>query len=137
LRARSRSATARGAGDRAQRADRRQRQLRLDHPEFGDRVTTQIVIELDRRVVRPSTLRFTDGLAPLTQLGAPLTSRLIRGELELVKITVPVACLSGPCVARSGVHADRSAARPGERVEARRAARACLRRVASLRVRGA
>jgi hypothetical protein len=72
-------------------------------PEFGDRVTTQIVIELDRRVVRPSTLRFTDGLAPLTQLGAPLTSRLIRGDLELVKVTVPVACLSGPCVARSGV----------------------------------
>ena len=72
-------------------------------PQFGDRVTSQIVIELDRRVVQPRTLRFTYGLAPLTQLAAPLTSRLIRGDVELVAITVPVACLSGPCVTHSGV----------------------------------
>ena len=71
--------------------------------EFGDRMTAEVVIEMDRADVRPATLRFTDGLAPLTQLGPTRTSRLVRGDLELLIASVPVACVTQPCVARSSV----------------------------------
>jgi hypothetical protein len=71
--------------------------------QFGDRVTARVVVELDRNAVRPGTLRLGDDLAPLTQLAAAHTSHVVRGSLELVTVVVPVACLTDPCVARSGV----------------------------------
>ena len=72
-------------------------------PEFGDRVDAKIVIALNSRAVRPQTLRYTYGLAPLTQLGPARTSRFVGGDLELVTVVAPVSCVTAPCVARKGV----------------------------------
>jgi hypothetical protein len=71
--------------------------------QFGDRILARVVIELDRRAVSPETLRYTTGLAPLTQLGPSRTTRVVRGDAEFVTEMVAVACLSEPCAKRSGV----------------------------------
>jgi hypothetical protein len=70
--------------------------------QFGDRIFAHVVVALDTRLVRPQTLRFTDDLAPLTQLGPARMSRSTQGNLELVTVAIPVSCLSAACVARSG-----------------------------------
>jgi hypothetical protein len=70
--------------------------------EFGDPVTAHVVVLLDRRDVRPSTLKLSDAIAPLTVLGAPRTTTATRGGLTIVSVEVPGACLTLPCVARSG-----------------------------------
>jgi hypothetical protein len=77
----------------------------LDPPvaQFGDRIVAHVVVALDTRRVRTQTLRFTDDLAPLTQLGPARTSSSTQGSLELVSVAIPVSCLSASCVARSGV----------------------------------
>ncbi len=72
-------------------------------PGFGDRIDAKIVIALNRRSVRPQTLRYSYGLSPLTQLGAPRSSRYASGDLELVTLVAPVTCVTAPCVARKGV----------------------------------
>jgi hypothetical protein len=72
-------------------------------PGFGDRIDARIVIALNRRAVRSQTLRYTYGLAPLTLLGGVRTSRFVSGDLELVSLVAPVACVTAPCVARTGV----------------------------------
>lgn len=72
-------------------------------PEFGDRIDAKVVIALNTRVVRPQTLRYSYGLAPLTQLGRAQTSRFVSGDLELVTVVTPVSCVTAPCVARKGV----------------------------------
>jgi hypothetical protein len=71
--------------------------------QFGDRSLARVVVALDTNVVRSQTLRFTDDLAPLTQLGPASTSRSTQGSLELVTAVVPVSCLTAACVASSGV----------------------------------
>lgn len=70
--------------------------------QFGDRIVARVVVALDPRRVRPQTLRYSDDLAPLTQLGAAHVSRSAHGSLELVTVVIPVSCLTAPCVARSG-----------------------------------
>ena len=72
-------------------------------PEFGDRIDARIVIALNTRTVRPDTLHYSFGLAPLTQLGRARTSRVLSGDLELVTFEVPTTCVTAPCVAHSGV----------------------------------
>jgi hypothetical protein len=67
-------------------------------PGFGDHVDARIVIELNRRTVRPQTLRYTYALAPLTQLGSARTSRFVTGDLELITVVAPVTCVSAQCV---------------------------------------
>src|ERR1700677_2920466 len=42
-------------------------------PSFGDRILARVVVALDTDRVEPQTLRLSDGLAPLTQLGSPST----------------------------------------------------------------
>jgi hypothetical protein len=76
----------------------------FDHAfvQFGDRITAKVVVALDMRRVQTQTRRIADDLAPLTQLGAARTSRSTHGRLELVTFTVPVACLTAPCVADTG-----------------------------------
>ena len=74
-------------------------------PEFGDRIDARIVIALNNRTVRPQTLRYSYGLAPLSPLGAARSSRSSSGDLDLVTVVAPVACLTSPCVARKGVTA--------------------------------
>lgn len=49
---------------------------------FGDRVEARIVIALNRRLVRPQTLRYADPLAPLTSLGPARMTRSTDGDLE-------------------------------------------------------
>lgn len=71
--------------------------------QFGDRILARVVVALDARLVQPRTLQFTDDLAPLTQLGPARTSSSTQGGLELVTVTIPVSCLTAPCVAPSGV----------------------------------
>jgi hypothetical protein len=70
---------------------------------FGDRIYARVVVALDASVVAPQTLRFSDDLAPLTQLAAPQTQRVASGTLELTTVVVEVACLTAPCAARNGV----------------------------------
>jgi hypothetical protein len=70
--------------------------------QFGDRITARVVVALDIRRVHTQTLQLTDDLAPLTQLGPARTARSTRGSLELVTVTVPVACLTSGCVGSSG-----------------------------------
>lgn len=69
--------------------------------QFGDPVSAQIVVLLDRHAVRAQTLHVADGLAPLTPLTAPATTRTVSGRLESVTITQRLACLTDPCIARS------------------------------------
>jgi len=69
---------------------------------FGDRVDARVVVLLDRGAVRPSTLKLTADLAPLTALAAPRTTRTTRGSLSIVTYEVSAACLSDGCVARTG-----------------------------------
>ncbi len=70
--------------------------------QFGDPVTARVVVLLDRALARAETLKITDDLAPLTQLGPARTTRTTRGRLTVVSISVPAACLTDPCVARPG-----------------------------------
>jgi hypothetical protein len=76
----------------------------FDQPviQFGDRFVARVAVALDKRLVRAQTLRISDDLAPLTQLGPARTSSSTKGNLELVTVTVPVACLTAPCVAANG-----------------------------------
>jgi hypothetical protein len=69
---------------------------------FGDRLVARVVVLLDRTAVRPSTLKLTADIAPLTQLAAPRWSRMSRGDLEIVTYGVPAACMTEGCVAPSG-----------------------------------
>jgi hypothetical protein len=70
--------------------------------EFGDPLTAQAVVLLDRSRIRPGSLRIDRDLAPLTALGATRTTRARRGRLTVISISVPVACLSDACVAAPG-----------------------------------
>jgi hypothetical protein len=70
--------------------------------EFGDEVDGRVVVLLDRGVVRPETLVLDDGIAPLTSLGSPRTATATHGRLTVVTVKLPGACLTQPCVARSG-----------------------------------
>lgn len=72
-------------------------------PAFGDRIDARIVIGLNRRTVRPRTLRYSYGLAPLTSLHQARTSRSASGNLELVTLVTPVTCVTAPCVAGKGI----------------------------------
>jgi hypothetical protein len=71
--------------------------------EFGDRIQAHVVIALDRRAVRPQTLRFAYGLAPLVPLGAARITRSASGDLELISVVEPVTCVSSECVAHDAV----------------------------------
>lgn len=70
--------------------------------QFGDRFSARVVVALDTRLVKTQTLRISDDLAPLTQLGPARTSTSTQGSIRLVTVSIPVACLTAPCVAGSG-----------------------------------
>jgi hypothetical protein len=69
---------------------------------FGDRVVARVDVLLDRTVVRPDTLKLTVGVAPLTQLAAPRTTRTTRGNLSIVTYEVPAVCVTDGCIAPAG-----------------------------------
>ena len=70
---------------------------------FGDRINATITIEIDRRRARAQTLRLSYDLAPLQPIGPTRTTRVMRGDVELMTIAVPVACISDACLAARGV----------------------------------
>ncbi len=72
-------------------------------PEFGDRISATITIEIDRRRADTQTVRLSYDLAPLQPIGPPRTIRVTRGDVELMTIAVPVACISDACLAAHGV----------------------------------
>ena len=69
---------------------------------FGDRVVARVVVLLDRTVVSPDTLKLVPGIAPLTQLSAPRTTRTTRGNLSIVTYEVPAVCVTDGCIAPAG-----------------------------------
>jgi len=75
----------------------------LSAPEFGDRISATITIEIDRRRTRADTLHLSYDLAPLQPVGPPRTIRVARGNVELITVSVPVACISDACLAASGI----------------------------------
>lgn len=75
----------------------------LSAPEFGDRISATITIEIDRRRTRADTLRLSYDLTPLQPVGPPRTIRVARGDVELITVGVPVACISEACLAASGI----------------------------------
>jgi hypothetical protein len=70
--------------------------------QFGDKLTARVVVLVDGAAVRVGSLRISDGFAPLTQLGAGRTTRTRRGQLAVVSISVPAACLAEACAAGAG-----------------------------------
>jgi hypothetical protein len=70
---------------------------------FGDRISATISIEIDRTRARAQTLRLSYGLAPLKAIGPPRMTRVMRGDVELMTIAVPVACITDACLAARGV----------------------------------
>ena len=69
---------------------------------FGDRVVARIVVLLDRTAVRSDTLKLVPGIAPLTQLSAPRTTRTTRGGLSIVTYEMAAVCVTDGCVAPGG-----------------------------------
>ena len=70
---------------------------------FGDGISATVAIEIDRTRAHAQTLRLSYDLAPLRAIGPPRTIRVMRGDVELMTITVPVACISDACLAAHGV----------------------------------
>jgi hypothetical protein len=70
--------------------------------QFGDRVVARLVVLADRRAVDAGSLRVSQDVAPLTQLGPVRVSRTTRGDLVVVSYELPAACLSDACLARAG-----------------------------------
>lgn len=69
-----------------------------DAVQFGDPVTTRVVVVLDRDVVVSKSLKITESLVPMTQLAPPKTIRTARGSRETVTVTIPATCLSDACL---------------------------------------
>jgi hypothetical protein len=69
--------------------------------QFGDPVTSRVVVTLDRNAVHPGTLRVTSDVAPFTPLARAVTTRTTNGPLETVTIEQRLACLTSACLART------------------------------------
>jgi hypothetical protein len=69
---------------------------------FGDRVDARVVVVVDRAAVRPSTLKIVAGVAPLTQLATPRTTRTTRGDIATITYAVPATCVTDRCVSAGG-----------------------------------
>jgi hypothetical protein len=66
--------------------------------EFGDPVTAEVLVLLDRNVVRSDDVRISAGLGPLTPLGPATISRTARGPLLAVAYTVRANCMDERCL---------------------------------------
>src|ERR1019366_10056160 len=67
------------------------------------RTTATRTIELVRGRADRRPVRLTYAPAPLQPIGPPRTIRVTRGDVELMTIAVPVACISDACLAAHGV----------------------------------
>jgi len=68
--------------------------------QFGDPVTSRVVVTLDRNAVRPDTLRIARDVAPFTPLAAATTTHTTNGAFETITVEQPLACLSSACLGR-------------------------------------
>jgi hypothetical protein len=85
------------------------------HVQFGDPVTARVVVLVDRRVVRPDSVRVAADISPLTQLGPLRTTHERHGPLDVISITRTGSCMSTGCVSDTG---QRTLALPVVRVDA-------------------
>ncbi len=66
--------------------------------EFGDAVTADVTVLLDRRAVGSRDVRVHENLAPLTQLGHTSVTRTTRGHLLAVTYSARASCLDQRCI---------------------------------------
>jgi hypothetical protein len=83
--------------------------------QFGDPVTAQVTATVDASRIDPHTVRITQSLAPLTELGASSVRVLREGKLGVVVQTTRAACLTDACVGSSN---SRTVSLPPARVTA-------------------
>ena len=72
--------------------------------EFGDTVTARVDVLVDPAAVRAGSVHVGVDLAPLTTLSGTST-QTTHGRVDAITVSVRAACLTGPCVARSGATA--------------------------------
>ena len=73
-----------------------------DSVPFGDPVVLRVTVSANPDEVDVSSIRVTEPLAPMTQLGATRVSRSSRGPLDVVTYEVTAACMEQRCVAARG-----------------------------------
>jgi hypothetical protein len=66
--------------------------------EFGDAVTADVTVLLDRRAAGSRDVRVSENLAPLTQLGHTRVTRTTRGRLLAVTYSARASCLDQRCI---------------------------------------
>lgn len=70
--------------------------------QFGGVIDTQVVVVLDRALVRPGSLRFVEDAAPLTPLSPQQASRAVQGGSLVVVFRRTFSCLSSACISPTG-----------------------------------
>ncbi len=68
--------------------------------EFGDAVTADVTVLLDRRAVGSGDVQVHENLAPLTQLGRTRVTRTTRGQLLAVTYSARASCLDQRCISK-------------------------------------
>jgi hypothetical protein len=68
--------------------------------EFGDAVTADVTVLLDRRALGSEDVQVHENLAPLTQLGQTRVTRTNRGRLLAVTYSARASCLDQRCVSK-------------------------------------
>jgi hypothetical protein len=66
--------------------------------EFGDAVTADVTVLLDRRAAGSGDVQVHENLAPLTQLGQTRVTRTTRGRLLAVTYSARASCLDQRCI---------------------------------------
>jgi hypothetical protein len=72
--------------------------LDRDTVEFGDAVTANVTVLLDRRAIGSDDVRVHASLAPLTELGRTRVTRMTRGRLFAVTYSSRASCLDQRCI---------------------------------------
>ena len=70
--------------------------------QFGDALATHVVVTLDRRQVRPESVRIVDDLAPLTAVSAQRTTRTRLGNTLVIAVDRSASCIGDACIAAQG-----------------------------------
>jgi hypothetical protein len=69
-------------------------------PAFGDRVTAELRVKVDRRQADPSSVRVTARFAPYRPLGRPARSKSGSGETTVLRYRYVLDCLERACLPR-------------------------------------
>jgi hypothetical protein len=68
--------------------------------EFGDAVTADVTVLLDRRAIGSGDVQLHESLAPLTQLGHTRVTRTTRGNLLAITYSDRTSCLDQRCIGK-------------------------------------